>query len=73
MGNKAAARTLMQSVGVPVVPGSDGPVRDAAEAGEVADAIGYPVLIKAAAGGGKDGDSDGRNSVDEGDNAAGQA
>ena len=52
MGNKAAARTLMQSVGVPVVPGSDGPVRDAAEAGEVADAIGYPVLIKAAAGGG---------------------
>lgn len=52
MGNKAAARSLMQTVGVPVVPGSDGAVADAAAAKRVADDIGYPVLIKAAAGGG---------------------
>ena len=52
MGNKSAARELMQSVGVPVVPGSDGLVRDADEALRIADRIGYPVLIKAAAGGG---------------------
>ena len=52
MGNKSAARALMKSVGVPVVPGSDGLVRDAEEAQQIADQIGYPVLIKAAAGGG---------------------
>ena len=52
MGNKAAARTLMQQAGVPVVPGSDGAVDTAEQARELADAIGYPVLIKAAAGGG---------------------
>lgn len=52
MGNKAAARALMQSHGVPVVPGSDGPVATAQEAQAVAEAIGYPVLVKASAGGG---------------------
>ncbi len=52
MGNKAAARTLMRKAGVPVVPGSDGAVTDAAQARRVADGIGYPVLVKAAAGGG---------------------
>lgn len=52
MGNKAAARGLMQKAGVPVVPGSDGAVDTAAQAKTIADAIGYPVLIKAAAGGG---------------------
>ncbi len=52
MGDKAAARALMQSVGVPVVPGSDGIVQDAAQARKLADEIGYPVLIKASAGGG---------------------
>ena len=52
MGNKAAARALMQRAGVPVVPGSDGAVESAEQAQEIADAIGYPVLIKAAAGGG---------------------
>ena len=52
MGNKSAARALMQSVGVPVVPGSDGLVRDEEEAVKVGERIGYPVLIKAAAGGG---------------------
>ena len=52
MGSKAAARTLAQEAGVPVVPGSDGPLKDCEEALEIAGAIGYPVLIKASAGGG---------------------
>jgi acetyl-CoA carboxylase biotin carboxylase subunit len=52
MGDKIAAKTAMASLGVPLVPGSDGALNDFAEARAVADAIGYPVLIKAAAGGG---------------------
>ena len=52
MGDKATAKATIQALGVPVVPGSDGLVADADEAQEVADEIGYPVLIKAAAGGG---------------------
>ncbi len=52
MGNKSAARTLMQSVGVPVVPGSDGSVETVEDALRIAQEIGYPVLVKAAAGGG---------------------
>ena len=52
MGNKAAARKLMVEAGVPVVPGSDGAVDTAEQAKVLADSIGYPVLIKAAAGGG---------------------
>ncbi len=52
MGNKAAARKLMTEHGVPVVPGSDGPVRNAEEALAWAEKIGYPVLLKASAGGG---------------------
>ena len=52
MGNKAAARKLMQSAGVPVVPGSDGAMETAEDAKALADSIGYPVLIKASAGGG---------------------
>ena len=55
MGNKAAARALMQSAGVPVVPGSDGAVPDAETAARVAEKIGYPVLLKASAGGGGQG------------------
>ena len=46
------ARKLMVAAGVPVVPGSDGAVDTAQEAKALADSIGYPVLIKAAAGGG---------------------
>lgn len=52
MGDKIAAKTAMASLGVPLVPGSDGEVVDLDEARRVADDIGYPVLIKAAAGGG---------------------
>jgi len=52
MGNKAAARQLAKKVGVPVVPGSDGPVETDEEAREVAREIGFPVMIKASAGGG---------------------
>jgi len=52
MGDKVAAKEAMASLGVPLVPGSDGAVPDVAKARKVADRIGYPVLIKAAAGGG---------------------
>jgi acetyl-CoA carboxylase biotin carboxylase subunit len=52
MGDKAAARNAMVRVGVPVVPGTPGPVEDAEEALGFAQEIGFPVIIKAAAGGG---------------------
>ena len=52
MGNKAAARALMEEACVPVVPGSKGALKNAGEAAELAEQIGYPVLIKASAGGG---------------------
>ncbi|HQT76268.1 MAG: acetyl-CoA carboxylase biotin carboxylase subunit [Rhodospirillales bacterium 20-64-7] len=52
MGDKIAAKTAMAAVGVPLVPGSDGGVPDLDTARTVASRIGYPVLIKAAAGGG---------------------
>jgi acetyl-CoA carboxylase biotin carboxylase subunit len=52
LGNKDAARALMREAGVPVVPGSDGLVASAEQAAEWAERIGYPVLIKAASGGG---------------------
>lgn len=52
MGDKITAKTAMASLGVPLVPGSDGEVRDLDEARAVAERIMYPVLIKAAAGGG---------------------
>jgi acetyl-CoA carboxylase biotin carboxylase subunit len=52
MGDKIAAKTAMASLGVPLVPGSDGVVSDLDEARAVAARVGYPVLIKAAAGGG---------------------
>ncbi len=52
MGDKIAAKAAMMSLGVPLVPGSDGAVEDIEAARAVADRIGYPVLVKAAAGGG---------------------
>ncbi len=52
MGDKIAAKATMTRLGVPVVPGSDGPLADAAEARRIAGGIGYPVMLKAAAGGG---------------------
>ena len=52
MGDKAAARKAMSAVGVPIVPGTPGPVEDPDEAFTFAEQIGFPVIIKAAAGGG---------------------
>jgi acetyl-CoA carboxylase biotin carboxylase subunit len=52
MGDKAAARTLAKAQGVPTVPGSPGPVASLEDGQQVAAEIGFPVIIKAAAGGG---------------------
>jgi len=52
MGDKIAAKAAMASLGVPLVPGSDGAVSDLDAARAVGERIGYPVLVKAAAGGG---------------------
>jgi acetyl-CoA carboxylase biotin carboxylase subunit len=52
MGDKVAAKDAARSLDLPVVPGSDGAVTDDVQAMDLADGIGYPVLIKAAAGGG---------------------
>ena len=52
MGNKAVARETAKKAGVPILPGSDGPVRTFEEACGVAQTIGFPVILKASAGGG---------------------
>jgi acetyl-CoA carboxylase biotin carboxylase subunit len=52
MGNKIEAKRTASRFGIPVVPGSDGPVSSEQEALAVADAVGFPVLVKAAGGGG---------------------
>ena len=52
MGDKITAKAAMTRLGVPLVPGSDGALPDLERAREVAEQVGYPVLIKAAAGGG---------------------
>src|SRR5262245_46434874 len=52
MGDKAQARATMKAAGVPITPGFDGVIEDENEAADVAATIGYPVIIKAAAGGG---------------------
>jgi acetyl-CoA carboxylase biotin carboxylase subunit len=52
MGDKAQARQIAKQAGVPVVPGSELPLKDSAEALDVAERIGYPIIFKAAAGGG---------------------
>ncbi|HUI73979.1 MAG TPA: biotin carboxylase N-terminal domain-containing protein, partial [Candidatus Acidoferrum sp.] len=52
LGDKTAARRLAVSAGVPVLPGTETPVKSAAEANKIAGEIGYPVIVKAAMGGG---------------------
>jgi acetyl/propionyl-CoA carboxylase alpha subunit len=52
MGEKTAARRVAQASGVPIVPGAMTDIEDDAQAGEIAERLGYPILLKAAAGGG---------------------
>ncbi|MEE8559687.1 MAG: acetyl-CoA carboxylase biotin carboxylase subunit [Alphaproteobacteria bacterium] len=52
MGDKIVAKDTFKALGIPVVPGSDGPVGDEGTAQRIAEGIGFPVLIKAAGGGG---------------------
>ena len=52
LGNKSKAKELMKSAGVPVIPGSEGSVTGLTDAKKIAEKIGYPVMLKAAAGGG---------------------
>ena len=52
VGDKSLARETMKKAGIPVVPGSDGPVADLAQARDAAEEIGFPLLLKASAGGG---------------------
>ena len=52
MGSKIAARAAMQEAGVPIVPGTDGVIDTAEDAVKVANVIGYPIMLKASAGGG---------------------
>jgi acetyl-CoA carboxylase biotin carboxylase subunit len=63
LGNKNEARKLAQKAGVPVVPGSEGLVQDEPEALRLAHSLGFPVLIKAAAGGGGRGMRVARNDI----------
>ena len=50
--DKVATRVAMKKLGLPVIPGSDGPVKTMAEALRIAEAVGYPVMLKARSGGG---------------------
>ena len=52
LGDKAAAKTAMKNAGVPVIPGSDGAVKSIEEAKALAEEIGFPLMVKASAGGG---------------------
>lgn len=52
LGNKSNAKEMMKKAGVPVIPGSEGSVKGIKDALEIAEGIGYPVILKAAAGGG---------------------
>lgn len=64
MGEKSNARDTMARIGVPTVPGSDGAVETAEEAARFAEEVGYPVLVKASAGGGGKGMREVYNSED---------
>ena len=63
MGDKAIARDTMKAAGVPITPGSDGILKDSDEALKLAQEMGYPVLLKAVAGGGGKGMRVARNDV----------
>ena len=63
MGDKAIARDTMKAAGVPITPGSDGILKDSDEALALAHKMGYPVLLKAVAGGGGKGMRVARNDV----------
>jgi len=63
LGNKSRAKEVMKGFGVPVVPGSDGAVDDAAHALKLAKEMGFPVMIKASAGGGGKGMRIARNEM----------
>src|SRR3984893_16136875 len=63
LGNKNEARKLAKKIGIPVVPGSEGLIQDEDEALRLAESMGYPVLIKAAAGGGGRGMRVARNDI----------
>ena len=52
LGNKSNAKEIMKNAGVPVIPGSDGSIKGIKDAIKIAQKIGYPVILKAAAGGG---------------------
>jgi acetyl-CoA carboxylase biotin carboxylase subunit len=52
MGDKATAKETMESAGVPIVPGGEGVLSDAEEAKKIANEMGYPIMLKATAGGG---------------------
>jgi len=52
MGDKAKARDTVKAAGVPILPGSDGPLRTSSDAMDVAKQIGFPIILKASAGGG---------------------
>src|SRR5260221_4127832 len=52
MGSKVAARLTVADAGVPVAPGTDGALQDGDDAMRIADSIGYPIMVKASAGGG---------------------
>ena len=52
LGNKSNAKKMMEKAGVPVIPGSKGSIKNLDEAKKIADQIGYPIMIKASAGGG---------------------
>ena len=63
MGDKSMARETVSKVGVPIIPGSDGPLENEVEATKVAQKIGFPVIIKAVSGGGGRGMRIARNAV----------
>ena len=52
MGNKAQAKKTMKAAGVPIIPGNEGVLQDVKEARDIANEMGYPVMLKASAGGG---------------------